>query len=136
MADFALSPQLKAELERIAATTREATGTILFQRGQPVSGVYLVRNGKVDLSLESKKQVYPTRTLGPGCILGLPATMSGAAYSLTATVNKNAELGFVSREAFLKLMAANTSLCLEAMNLLSQEISSIRSAMSFETAAG
>lgn len=133
MGDFALSAQLKTELERIATTIFKATGAVLFQRGQAVSGVFLVRSGKVDLSLDSQNQIYPTRTLGSGCILGLPATMSGAAYSLTATVCEDAELGFVPREAFLKLMGANAGLCLQVMDLLSQEISNIRSAMSLET---
>jgi len=61
--------------------------------------------------------------------IGLPATLSGEAYSLAAEVSEDAELGFVSREDFLGLMVKDTKLCLEAMNLLGKEIASIRSAL-------
>ena len=71
--------------------------------------------------------------LGAGCVVGLPATMSGSAYSLIATVAEDAELGFVSRGAFLRLMAKDTSLCFQAMDLLSREIADIRSPISTET---
>lgn len=135
MADFSLPPQLKTELERIATTVSKPAGTTLFRRGDHVLGTYLVHNGKVKLSLDSRKELYPTRVLGAGSIVGLPATMSGAAYSLTATVEEDAELGFVPREAFLKLMATDTSLCFQAMDLLSQEIAGVPSALSSETVA-
>jgi CRP-like cAMP-binding protein len=130
LADFSLPPELKTELERIATTVAKTAGSTLFRRGDQVLGAYLVRSGKVKLSLESRQALHPSRVVGTGCIVGLPATMSGAAYSLTATVEEDAELGFVPRESFLKLIATDTSLCFQAMDLLGQEIAGIRSAMS------
>jgi CRP-like cAMP-binding protein len=129
MAGLVVSAQLKAELERVAVPVAYPAGSIVFRRGDPVSGLFLVRSGKVILVLDPDRTLYPTRTLAPGCIAGLPATLSGAAYSLTATAYEDAELGFVSRDDFLKVMRTNPDLCLQTMNLLGQEIGYIRGAM-------
>jgi CRP-like cAMP-binding protein len=101
----------------------------LFRRGDPGTGVFLIRKGKVNLRLDGQTGLYPSRTLGHGAIVGLPATLSGGAYSLAAEVSEDAELGFVSREDFLALMVKDTKLCLKAMNLLGKEIAGIRSAL-------
>jgi CRP-like cAMP-binding protein len=91
--------------------------------------VFLIRKGKVNLHLDGKTRLYPSRTLGQGAILGLPATLSGGAYSLAAEISEDAELAFVSREDFLALLAKDSNLCLEALHLLGKEITSIRSAL-------
>jgi CRP-like cAMP-binding protein len=38
-------------LERLGSVRREPAHTVLFERGDPVQGVYLVISGKVELSL-------------------------------------------------------------------------------------
>ncbi len=129
MAGLLVPPLLQSELNRVASVSREKKGTILFRRGEAGKGVFLVLRGKVDLQLDGKVSVYPTRTLGRGSILGLPATLSGGAYSLGATLSEDAELGFVSREAFLELLATDSNLCFEAMHILGNEIAAIRSAL-------
>ena len=122
------SPELKAELEQRATIVFRAKGTILFRRGEDVSGVFLIRSGRVSLALDCETSVYPPRTLGPGAIAGLPATVSGNPYSLTAKVVEDAELAFVPRDAVLQCLRNNPTLCLQVMDILSGEISDIRSA--------
>jgi CRP-like cAMP-binding protein len=129
MAGLLVPPLLQSELNRVASVSREKKGTILFRRGEAGKGVFLVLKGKVDLQLDGKVSVYQTRTLGRGSILGLPATLSGGTYSLGAKVSEDAELGFVSREAFLELLARDSNLCFEAMHILGNEIAAIRSAL-------
>ena len=125
---------LLAEINRVASVLHKKKGTILFRRGDAGNGVFLIRNGKVNLHLDGKTRLYPSRILGRGAIIGLPATLSGKAYSIAAEVSEDAELGFVSREDFLALMVKDTKLCLEAMNLLGKEIAAIRSAfVSYKT---
>jgi CRP-like cAMP-binding protein len=72
----------------------------LFRRGDKAVGVFLVRRGKVSLSLDGTSVI--SRTLGPGSLLGLPATLSGEPYSLTATVAEDCQLDFIRREAVLR----------------------------------
>ena len=122
------SPELKAELEQRATIVFKPKGAILFRRGEDVSGVFLIRSGRVSLALDCEIPLYPARILGPGAIAGLPATVSGNPYSLTAKVVDDAELAFVPRDAVLVCLQNNPPLCFQVMDLLSGEISDIRSA--------
>jgi CRP-like cAMP-binding protein len=129
MSNLLARRELRFELNRVAAASHKKKGTVLFRRGDPANGVFLIRKGKVNLHLDGKTRLYPPRILGRGAIIGLPATLCGETYSLTAEVSEDAVLAFVPRENFLALMAKDTKLCLEAMNLLGKEIASIRSAL-------
>jgi CRP-like cAMP-binding protein len=122
------SPELKAGLEQRATIVFKPKGTILFRRGDDVSGAYLIRSGRVNLALDYDSPAYPPRILGPGAILGLPATVSGNPYSLTAKVIEDSELAFVSRSAVLECLQDNPLLCFQVMDILSGEITDIRSA--------
>lgn len=128
MSDLLAPPELQLELRRLSSTLRRQKGTFLFRRGDPGKGVFLIRKGKVGLRLEGGDKLLPSRVLGPGSILGLPATLADAPYSLTAEVSEDAEVDFVSRSDFLALLAKDAHLCLQALNLLSKEIASLRSA--------
>jgi len=122
------SPELKAELEQLATIVVKPKGTILFRRGEDVSGVFLIHSGRVSLALDCETRLYPPRILGPGAIVGLPATVSGNPYSLTAKVVDDSELAFVPRNAVLECLQNSPLLCFQVMDMLSGEISDIRSA--------
>jgi CRP-like cAMP-binding protein len=122
------SHELRAELERLATITFKRRGTTLFRRGDAVSGLYLIRSGRVSLGLECKTPVYPARILGPGAIAGLPAAVSGNPYSLTAKVVGDSELAFVPRDAVMACLQNNPHLCFRVMDMLSGEIADINSA--------
>ena len=100
----------------------------MFRRGTPSRGAYLIRRGQVELSLEGGGTLYPTRLLGSGSIVGLPASFSGEPYSLTAIAVKNCELGFISRSQLLKLLRENTTVALQLLQILSEEIAQMRQA--------
>jgi CRP-like cAMP-binding protein len=121
------SPELQAELERRATIVLKPKGAILFRRGDEVSGVFLIRSGHVSLALDCQTQLYPPRTLGPGSIVGLPATVSGNPYSLTAKVVDDSELAFVPRDAVIECLQKAPLLCFQVMDMLSGEISDVRS---------
>ena len=122
------SPELKAGLEQLETIVFKPKGTILFRRGDDVFGIFLIRSGRVSLALDCPNPLYPPRILGPGAIVGLPATVSGNPYSLTAKVVDDSELAFVSRAAVLECLQDNPLLCFQVMDMLSGEISDIRSA--------
>jgi CRP-like cAMP-binding protein len=122
------SPELKAEFERLATTVFKPKGAALFQRGDKPSGVYLIRSGQVSLGLDCDNPVYPARILGPNAIVGLPASVSGNAYSLTATAVEDSELAFVPRNALVTCLKKNPAFCFQVMDILSDEIADIRSA--------
>lgn len=121
------SSELRTELEQLATIVVKPKGAILFNHGDNVSGVFLIRSGKVKLCLDCEKEVYPSRFLGPGAIAGLPATVSGSPYSLTATVVEDSELAFVTRNSVLSCLKDNVVLCFQVMGMLSGEICNARS---------
>jgi CRP-like cAMP-binding protein len=120
------SPELRAELERLASIVSKTAGSRVFRRGDEVSGLFLIQSGRVNLALDCESPIYPTRILGSGAVAGLPATVSGNPYSLTATVVEDAELAFVPRCAVVDLLKRNPTLCFQVMDMLSGEIADIR----------
>jgi CRP-like cAMP-binding protein len=86
--------ELCAELTRLSSSVRMPKGAVLFRCGDRVSGIFIIHRGVVRMSLDGADSVFPARKLGPGEIVGLPATLTGN-YSLSAEVTEDAELGFV-----------------------------------------
>jgi|SRR5215831_11439054 len=119
--------ELKTSLEALSAKQHRRAGRVLFRRGDSPKGVYLVQTGKVRLRLEGTTCALPHEIFGPGSLVGVPASVSGEAYSLTAEVIENADLGFVSREKFIQLLHDNPKLSLHLIERLSEEIYDLRS---------
>jgi CRP-like cAMP-binding protein len=122
------SREFQTELERLSTIVLKPAGSFLFQRGDQASGVFLIRNGRISLALDYETLVYPARILGPGAVIGLPATVSGNPYSLTAKVIEDSELDFVPRAQVVECLKNNPLLCFQVMDVLSDEIADIRSA--------
>lgn len=126
MGTLLVSNDLNTELDRLATAVSKPAGAVLFRRGDEPVGIFLVREGKVRLSLEDNPRLYPPKILGGGSIVGLPGTLSGSAYSLTAEIVQDADLGFIPRKALLKFLRSNPALCFQLMQTLSEEISDMR----------
>jgi CRP-like cAMP-binding protein len=120
--------ELAAELDRVASSVSLRQGTALFHAGDSLSGVFIVRKGAIAMSVDGQHAIYPPRTLGPGEIAGLPATLTGH-YSLTAKVKEDSELGFVPGPKVTEMLECNPRLCMIAMRLMSEEIARVRSAL-------
>lgn len=120
--------EFAAELERFASNVSMREGTALFHCGDPLSGVFVIRKGKVTMSVDGPNTIYPPRTLGPGEIAGLPATLTGH-YSLTARVTEDAELAFVPGHKVSEILECDPRLCMLAMRLMSEEIARVRTAL-------
>ncbi len=121
-----ISPELNKALRTASKPIEKKKGAVLFRAGSPARGAFLVRSGKVKLQLEGAGGLYPTRTLGPGAVVGLPATVSGEPYSLTAEVAQDCELDFISRKQLLRLLQQNTTAALNILQILSEEIYQMR----------
>jgi CRP/FNR family transcriptional regulator len=119
---------LWSALQPIAVKICRTRNSVLFRRGDAPCGVFLVYQGAVRVWLDGTEGVLPGRIVGPGCLVGLPATMSGDPYSLTAQISEDAELGYVTRKQFLQLLRDDVSLSMHVIALLSDEIQCMRSA--------
>lgn len=114
-------------LEKIASPMVAAQGSMLFRQGEDARGVFLLRRGKIRLYMQtSGEKDFSYRIVGPGSILGFPATFSNAPYTLTAETLADCELGFVEAAEVLELMSKNTELCFYALQNISQEVRRLR----------
>ena len=127
--DLVVSPALREQLILIGKPVAIAKGSILFSRGDEVTGLFLICSGHVILELEKGHPAFPVRTLGAGSVVGLPAAVGGAPYSLSARVVADSELIFIPRDAVTECLKKNPALCFEVMDILSREISSTRTAI-------
>ncbi len=129
MGTLQVPEDLKLQLVAIGSPIRSARNAILFQRGDPVTGVFLITTGAAELRLDEKPTALPTQYAGPGSVLGLPAALSNMPYSLTAQVVEEAELVFIPRDKLMDLLRSQPQLCFRVMGILTEEITQTRAAL-------
>ena len=113
-------------LEKLAIDESVPAGSVLFRRGDPVSGVFIVRSGKVVLIwADHPGNVLPLDTVGPGGLIGLPAALNGD-YSVTARAVEDCKLGFIPANTVLHLLDCDTRLMQSALKFLAQELARMR----------
>lgn len=112
-----------AGLQRLAEITGSASypkGATLFVEGQPSRGVFILCAGHVKLSTSSSDgKTLILRISEPGDLLGLPATISGRPYEVTADVVEPTQANFISRTDFLDFLRQHG----EAAVRVAQELS-------------
>jgi CRP/FNR family cyclic AMP-dependent transcriptional regulator len=95
-------------VQGLAAITSAAAypkGATLFVEGQSPRGVFILCSGRAKLSTSSADgKTLILRISEPGEVLGLPATVTGKPYELTAEVIEAAQANFISREDFLRFL--------------------------------
>lgn len=100
-----LSPPALQRLSAITSASSYPKGATLFVEGQTARGVFILCNGRVKLSTSSiDGKTLIVRIADPGEVLGLPATITGKPYELTADVVEPAQANFISRTDFLNFL--------------------------------
>lgn len=98
----------KAALEALDAISSSATypkGAFLFVQGQQPRGVFILCNGRVKLSASSAKgKSLILRIAEAGEVVGLPGTISGKPYEVTAEAFEPIQANFLPRDPFLKFL--------------------------------
>jgi cyclic nucleotide-binding protein len=120
-----VSLELQEKLRSIATSVPGKKGTILFRTGQPGRGAFLIRSGRIRLTLDGNSS-YPARILRAGALVGLPASFSAEPYSLTAEAVDDCELNFIPRDQMLNLLRRDPEAGLQIVQMLSEEVSRIR----------
>ncbi len=69
-----------------------------------------------------------TRITEPGSLLGLPATVTGHRYSLTAEAVTDTSLICVGIAEFRQVLKENPTLCYSVIRMLAEEIRALRRA--------
>ena len=126
---FTLPEEFQAALETIAVTRSFSARTLLFQKGDPVEGVYLIRTGRVALVLADVPEVAP-RIVGSGTLLGAPSTLGCRPYSLTAKALEPVEAGYIARDDFMRLLNQQPGWTLTLAQGLAWELTDTRAQVS------
>ena len=96
-------------------------GATLFVEGQPSRGVFILCSGHVKLSTSSSDgKTLILRISEPGDLLGLPATISGRPYEVTADVIEPTQANFISRTDFLSFLRDHGDAALRVAQELSE----------------
>jgi CRP-like cAMP-binding protein len=123
---FQAPPDLQKAVNKIGSAKVIRTDAVLFKQGAPVKGVFLVESGKIALTLSKGRTKKTFWFADAGSLLGLPATVRNAPYSLTAMAIEDTNVVFVSRTKMRRLLLSNPTLCFEAVRILATEIRSLR----------
>jgi CRP/FNR family transcriptional regulator, cyclic AMP receptor protein len=100
-------------LEQEAITTSYPTGAVLFAEGQAPRGVFIVRRGRVKLSIcGSDGRTLILRIVEAGSPLGVAAVVSGRQYEATAETQEPCEISFLRQTDLLRLMRQHGELAL------------------------
>ena len=100
-----LQPEALQRLSKITGSATYPKGATLFVEGQEARGVFILCTGHVKLSTSSSDgKTLILRISEPGDLLGLPATISGRAYEVTADVIEPTQANFISRTDFLNFL--------------------------------
>jgi len=101
-----LPARVVEELSRITSAAVYPKGATLFVEGQLARGVFILCSGRVKLSTSSADgRTLILRIAEPGEVLGLPATVTGKAYELTADVIEPTQANFISRSDFVQFLS-------------------------------
>src|SRR5512146_226157 len=109
-------------LEGIAYPIEREAGSILLCEGE-TGGIFLLCRGKARLTMYSRTgQKLSFRTVGPGYLLGLPASMRNQPYNYTVELLEDSQVAFIRKQDIPTLLRLRSDLCLRFVRTLSHEL--------------
>jgi len=125
-----LPPPAVQKLAAITSAAAYPKGATLFVEGQSPRGVFILCTGRVKLSTSSADgKTLILGVSGPGEVLGLPGTVTGKPYELTADVIEPTQANFISRQDFLSFLREHGEAALRVAQQLGETYHSAISEM-------
>src|SRR5260370_3380842 len=125
-----VSKTVQSHLLAAARPLTESKGAVVFRRDDPAFGVFLIQKGSISLRLETGEgKAILVRKATRDSIIGLPSTLSGGRYSLTAVTLEKSELALIERPALLELIQRDPSLGLELLRALGGGVAEMRAVL-------
>lgn len=108
-----------AGLDSISSPATYPKGAVLFVEGQEPRGAFIICNGRVKLTANSADgKSLILRIADPGEVVGLPATISGRPYELTAEALEPIQANFIARHEFLQFLREHGEAALRTAEML------------------
>lgn len=120
-----LPPAVADAIEQAALTTTYPTGAVLFAEQQAPRGVFIVRRGRVKLSVSgSDGRTLILRMVEAGEMLGVASAISGHEYEATAETQEPSEVSFLRQSDLLRLMHLHGEIVFWVTQHVSQDYTS------------
>jgi len=116
-----LPSAVASALEQEALTTVYPGGAVLFEEGQAARGVFIVRQGRVKLSISRGDRTLILRIVNAGCSLGIAAAIAARKYEATAETLERCEISFIRQRDMRRLMCLHADLALWVTEHLSKD---------------
>lgn len=98
-------------------------GDVLFHEGDAPEGVYLLKAGRIELSMETHDgRSLTTRMVRRGQFFGLEALFAASEHDSTARALGAATVNFVPRQEFFAFLDANPDVGLRILHVLSEDL--------------
>jgi signal transduction histidine kinase len=118
-----LNPDEVKALRRIAPERKFSAGQQIFQEGDPGDGVYVVKDGGVEISVNVAPTVRRVfARLGAGELFGEMAVLELKPRSATATAAEDSTVYFIPRDELLLLVQRSPALALELLREISHRL--------------
>jgi CRP-like cAMP-binding protein len=109
-------------LEGIAYPIEREAGSILLCEGE-TGGIFLLCRGKARLTMYSRTgDKLAFRTVGPGYLLGLPASMRKQPYNYTVELLEDSQVAFIRNQDIPALLRRRSDLCFQVVQTLCHEL--------------
>ncbi len=96
---------------------------VIFLAGDPCKGLYIIRTGRVKLvrsSSSGKEQIL--KILEAGDLLGFEVFYNGLSYTNTAVVMDDAELCYIGKDNFFKILEADPAVARQLIISMGMEL--------------
>lgn len=117
---------LITELEPIGQRVSYKPGECVLREAEPGRGIYLLRAGGARVSMAARDgKTMQLRELQPGSFIGLVSTLSRDHSCYTVEATAASEFTFLPAQVVQGLLRSRPDLCLQVIQLLGQEMSSL-----------
>jgi uncharacterized membrane protein len=118
-----LDEKSRIELARLCTCCDYQPGEILFRHGDPASGMYLVLDGEVTMSIATPgDQELVVATMRRGDFFGELAMLDGSPRSATASVIRHTKLLWLRREDFIELLGRQPKLAVAMLSSIATRL--------------
>lgn len=112
-------------LDLVSHKSTVPAGAVLFVEGQVPRGMFVICEGRVNLSTTSKDgKILILKSANAGEAVGLSAVVSGLGFETTAVTATPCQLCFIDRKHVLELIETHTEIGLQAARCLSRDFRS------------
>jgi CRP/FNR family transcriptional regulator, cyclic AMP receptor protein len=115
-----MSAETLADMDAVKYTSVYPKGSVLFVEGEEARGVFILCSGRAKLTTSSSEgRTLIVKIIEPGEILGASASILGTPYEVSAETIEPAQVNFIARDNFLRLLTARSDASLRITQQLS-----------------